>query len=181
MTSTDSKPNVTQPSPYDFRHDLEAAINRARRENRSNTPDFILAAFMAGCLGAFEAATKRREEWYGVELAPGVVSDVRMEKNVQRLMDQNVAWARSYAELNSAYVGMETMRDNWKRNSEVHLENWIDASRDAARYASKFKIACSWNVFLGVILAGIIGTTVVENYRAPIDPPQVLQPLKLLP
>jgi hypothetical protein len=51
--------------PPDFPSELESLINRYSQENASNTPDFILAQYMLGCLEAFNAAVKRREEWYG--------------------------------------------------------------------------------------------------------------------
>ncbi len=47
---------------------LEGLINSESRENDSNTPDFILAEYMMGCLEAFELASNRREVWFGVEL-----------------------------------------------------------------------------------------------------------------
>lgn len=48
-----------------FHEELESLINRHSMENGSDTPDFILARYMATCLEAFDAATKRRDEWYG--------------------------------------------------------------------------------------------------------------------
>lgn len=54
-----------------FESDLASAVNRCSRENVSNTPDFILAEFMERCLQAFEAASKRREDWYGHHLSIG--------------------------------------------------------------------------------------------------------------
>ncbi len=53
--------------PGDFRTELERLINRHSLENGSNTPDFILAIYMAECLRAFDNATLRRDEWYGRE------------------------------------------------------------------------------------------------------------------
>lgn len=47
--------------------EIRAAINRASAENASDTPDFILAAFLIGCLAAFNAATTARTKWYGLE------------------------------------------------------------------------------------------------------------------
>ena len=44
----------------EFRRDLAAAINRASRENGSNTPDFILADYLAGCLEIFDRASRHR-------------------------------------------------------------------------------------------------------------------------
>lgn len=53
------------PSPPTFEQELEAVINRHSQENGSNTPDFILAQFLIGCLAAWNAAVTRRETWYG--------------------------------------------------------------------------------------------------------------------
>lgn len=44
---------------------IEHAINKFSAESGSNTPDFILAQFLMGALAAWDAAVKRREEWYG--------------------------------------------------------------------------------------------------------------------
>ena len=45
--------------------DIRSAINRHSAENGSNTPDYILADYLLGCLSLFDAATKTREFWYG--------------------------------------------------------------------------------------------------------------------
>jgi hypothetical protein len=50
-----------------FRKELEGLINKYSMENGSNTPDFILAEFLWGCLKSFDKATNRRENWYGYE------------------------------------------------------------------------------------------------------------------
>ena len=44
--------------------DLGAVLNRYSAENGSNTPDFILAHYLLGCLAAWNAACKRRDAWY---------------------------------------------------------------------------------------------------------------------
>lgn len=44
---------------------IAAALNCYSAENRSNTPDFILADMVLACLAAFDAGVNRREEWYG--------------------------------------------------------------------------------------------------------------------
>lgn len=54
-----------------FREELRSLLNRHSMENRSNTPDFILANYMARCLTAFELATTEREVWYGLKCSPG--------------------------------------------------------------------------------------------------------------
>lgn len=50
-----------------LRKELEQAINRYSAENGSNTPDFILAEFLASSLRAFDAAVRAREGWYSRE------------------------------------------------------------------------------------------------------------------
>ena len=47
---------------------LEIIINKASRENESNTPDFLLAEFMMGCLKAGEEMINARDKWYNVKL-----------------------------------------------------------------------------------------------------------------
>jgi hypothetical protein len=49
----------------DFERELGELINKHSQENNSNTPDFVLARFMRRCLDAFDAATVRRDQWYG--------------------------------------------------------------------------------------------------------------------
>lgn len=48
-----------------LREELAALINRHSLENGSNTPDFILAEYLLGCLGAFDKAARERTHWYG--------------------------------------------------------------------------------------------------------------------
>jgi hypothetical protein len=47
-----------------LRDEIQQAINKHSAENGSNTPDFILASFLADCLDAFDRATNSRTEWY---------------------------------------------------------------------------------------------------------------------
>lgn len=44
-----------------FEKDLAAVINRHCKENGSNTPDFVLARYLANCLDAYEAALRHKE------------------------------------------------------------------------------------------------------------------------
>jgi hypothetical protein len=53
----------------EFRNELQSAINRASKENGSNTPDFILAEYLSDCLTAFDKASVAREGWYGRSLS----------------------------------------------------------------------------------------------------------------
>lgn len=45
--------------------ELEDLINKYSRENKSDTPDFILANYLMDCLSAFEQAVVQRTKWYG--------------------------------------------------------------------------------------------------------------------
>lgn len=59
-----------------FAAELAYLINRRSLENESNTPDFILAEYMAAALQAFVDATNRREVWYGRRESPEAFVDV---------------------------------------------------------------------------------------------------------
>lgn len=54
-----------------FRKGLETLLNQHSRENESNTPDFILADYLTGCLRAFDSAVRMRADWYGRMDKPG--------------------------------------------------------------------------------------------------------------
>lgn len=64
-TGPEEVPAPQQDPEEAFRRDIEAVINRHSRENGSNTPDHILAIYLANCLRAFDMATHAREYWYG--------------------------------------------------------------------------------------------------------------------
>lgn len=48
-----------------FEKELEELINRHSQEKGSDTPDFILAQYLIGCLKNFNATVHERERWYG--------------------------------------------------------------------------------------------------------------------
>jgi hypothetical protein len=50
--------------------DITSAINYHSAENDSNTPDYILAQYLLGCLAAFNMAVQQRETWYGRDARP---------------------------------------------------------------------------------------------------------------
>lgn len=56
---------MTKAMPDDLEHALADALNRFSAENPSNTPDWILAQYLLGCLAAWNQATQQRERWYG--------------------------------------------------------------------------------------------------------------------
>ena len=49
----------------EFERDLAALLNKYSAENGSNTPDYVLAAYLRGCLAAFDLATRSRDDWHG--------------------------------------------------------------------------------------------------------------------
>ena len=53
-----------------FERELETLLNRHCQENASNTPDFILAQFLLGCLAAWNTGVQQRETWYGRDARP---------------------------------------------------------------------------------------------------------------
>ena len=42
-------------------------------ENGSDTPDFILAAYLMDCISSFDLTMKKREKWYGREVGNWLV------------------------------------------------------------------------------------------------------------
>ncbi len=48
----------------DFEKKLADLINHHSLENKSNTPDFILARFLTRCLYAWNQTTRDRARWY---------------------------------------------------------------------------------------------------------------------
>lgn len=61
--------NGEGPSLWD---EVQTLLNRHSRENHSNTPDFILAQFLASALEAYEQAVNSRDSWYSISQSPGV-------------------------------------------------------------------------------------------------------------
>lgn len=54
---------------HKMRRELEEAINRHSAENGSDTPDFVLAEFLTGCLATYDRALQARESFFGRKLA----------------------------------------------------------------------------------------------------------------
>jgi hypothetical protein len=48
-----------------FERELEELINRHSLEDKSNTPDYILAQYLDSCLKVFNVAINHRECWHG--------------------------------------------------------------------------------------------------------------------
>lgn len=69
----------------DLRKEIESAINRCSAENRSNTPDFVLAEFLLGCLAAFDKATQQRETWYGRDARPSLSAEPTLSERMANI------------------------------------------------------------------------------------------------
>jgi hypothetical protein len=83
--------DVATSAPSQFRKELETLINSTSRESGSDTPDYVLADFLDGCLIAFDAAVKRRDRYYGIT-ANGTGATIRSddsaaETETQALID----------------------------------------------------------------------------------------------
>ncbi len=46
-----------------FIKEVAAVINRLSVENRSNTPDFVLAEYLLGCLTVYENTVAKTDKW----------------------------------------------------------------------------------------------------------------------
>jgi hypothetical protein len=53
-----------------FEKELSELLNRHSKENGSNTPDFILAQYLQGCLDNFNRTVIDRDWWHGKDEAP---------------------------------------------------------------------------------------------------------------
>ncbi len=51
-----------------FKKELESLLNSYSKENGSNTPDFILAKYLVGCLNAYNKALVERDRWFEVKV-----------------------------------------------------------------------------------------------------------------
>lgn len=57
--------NLPEGSDEGFVKDLQIVINSYSKENGSNTPDYILAQYLKGCLDNFNKIVMLRSDWYG--------------------------------------------------------------------------------------------------------------------
>lgn len=48
----------------EFERELSGLLNKYSLENKSNTPDFILARYMVKCLNAYNKAISKRDKWF---------------------------------------------------------------------------------------------------------------------
>ena len=68
----------------DFERELEMLINKHGKENESDTPDFILAQYLKGCLAVYSETVKARDKWYGFkglsECSSGIQQPLQPDK-----------------------------------------------------------------------------------------------------
>lgn len=93
-----------------FEEQLRQLINRESLENKSDTPDFILAEYMAACLDAFNKAVNRRTVWKGRERGPDA-EIIRQAKEEGWEEGARTAWDRSTSDVNGA-------RYHWRHDGE---------------------------------------------------------------
>jgi hypothetical protein len=82
-----------KPQPQTFVSELEQLIDKYSLENQSNTPDFILAEYLRGCLDVFSKTVDSRDKFlrinkYGCEetsfgAAEPVKADVELGSMMQ--------------------------------------------------------------------------------------------------
>jgi len=65
----------------DFLKELEKLINKYSKENGSNTPDYILAAYLQSCLYNFDTAVNLRNGFYS-ELCEKGTNDDKVQEIV---------------------------------------------------------------------------------------------------
>lgn len=56
---------INVPRETTFQRQLESLINMHSLENQSNTPDFLLAEYLLGCLKLWTTITVKRDTWRG--------------------------------------------------------------------------------------------------------------------
>ena len=52
----------------EFERELKELINKHSVENDSDTPDWLLAKYLTGCLTVYTSVVMAREKWYNREL-----------------------------------------------------------------------------------------------------------------
>lgn len=73
-----------------FLEELRGLINRHSAENGSDTPDFLLAAYLYDCLVAFDRTVRDRERWYGRAKKPIAFQRPHLEQRE----DKRGAWEK---------------------------------------------------------------------------------------
>lgn len=75
-----------------FEQQLSDLINHHSKENESNTPDWVLANYLIGCLASFNMAVQRRENWYGRDPRPSMPSSRNTTDKHEALVEHEDEW-----------------------------------------------------------------------------------------
>lgn len=90
-----------------FEVELTELINRHSKENGSNTPDFILAAYLRECLLNFDATISRRDTWHGSGVLDAHKEPERHETSLKGHMeDAYWAWSSSDTDALEEVMGL---------------------------------------------------------------------------
>lgn len=71
----------------DFERELAGLLNKHCQENESDTPDYILARYLNGCLRLFNGAVTARSGWYGRHDTPGSDQTELTDEEAQAMRD----------------------------------------------------------------------------------------------
>lgn len=63
----------------EFKKELTELVNKHSMENGSDTPDFILARFLKGCLELFNKTIKARQHWYSNDAKPAGLPETEQD------------------------------------------------------------------------------------------------------
>jgi len=58
------EPQILDEKFENLKREISSVLNKYSQENRSNTPDFILAEYMLGCLTVYENTISMRNNWF---------------------------------------------------------------------------------------------------------------------
>ena len=95
-----------------FRQELASLLNSYSMENGSDTPDFILADYLIGCLVNLDRTVKAREVWYGRATALPIkdASDAYSHAHT-------AAWERGATATEMHLEGLKAVADKASSNS----------------------------------------------------------------
>lgn len=129
---------------------LADAINSACAENGSDTPDFILAAFLSDVLRAFDKAILARSEWYG--------HNQRIDEGGTTITEHT----ETIATLARLLSQMERERDSWHRTS-------LAISEERAQLQQRIRDLEAERDARGKVQGVVIDDAMVERMRKALD------------
>lgn len=91
-----------------FEQKLQELLNCFSVENGSDTPDFMLASYLIGCLRVYEATVKKRDAWFGF------VPFTRSSAEQKSAAAENAACAAIADEMLKAYAEKTDFSDSEK-------------------------------------------------------------------